>query len=452
MVLTVHVVREGGHHYYVHDLVPGRAEGGRVAGEEPGAWAGVGAASLGLSGPIASSSFADVLEGRDPNSARALRASRGDRSVAGYDLTFCAPKSVSLLHLLAPREIAEAAGTGHHRAVADALDYLGREGVGVRRSRHGVVAFLPTTGPVAGAFLHRTSRALDPHLHTHVVVANVAEGVDGVWSSVDGRRLHHHLGAAQSLYHARLRYELGDRMGAAWKLRPSGLGDVAGVDPRLCRLFSQRSSSMDEARHRQGNMGRAVRSSAAVFHADRPDKDRTVTVDALMTEWRRRAADLGFDLGDLTRSVGVHRHDPEPVVDRADLHRRILGLADGHRVIGRHHLVAAMAASTVGGAPARAVETAAARLMEACDRTPRVDGGTPGADRWAADPRWDPVHVARVMRGIPLSGLVTGPIAPPDRAGTRALAPSEVAVVSLGAVRGRGRDEFGAARSLGIER
>jgi len=115
---------------------------------------------------------------------------------------------VSLLHLLAPGEMAQAAGAGHHAAVADALDYLGREGVGVRRSRRGEVAFLSSTGPVAGAFVHRTSRALDPHLHTHVVVANVAEGVDGVWSGVDSRRLHAHLGAAQALYHARLRGEL----------------------------------------------------------------------------------------------------------------------------------------------------------------------------------------------------------------------------------------------------
>ena len=454
MVLTIHVVREGGHQYYVHDLVPGVAEGGRVAGEEPGVWWGGGAASLGLTGPVTPASFAGVLEGRDPDSARALRATRGDRSVAGYDLTFCAPKSVSLLHLLAPREIAEAAGTGHHRAVADALDYLGREGVGVRRSRQGHVAFLPTTGPVAGGFLHRTSRALDPHLHTHVVVANVAEGVDGVWSGVDGRRLHLHLGAAQSLYHARLRFELGHRMGAAWELRPSGLGDVAGVDPGLCRLFSQRSSSMDEHRHRRGVVGARAVSSPAVFHADRPDKDPTVTVDALMTEWKKRAADFGFDLGDLTRSVGVHRHDREPVVDRADLHRRILGLADRHRAIGRRHLVAAVAASTVGGAPVGHVESAAVQLIEACGTPSRVEAGKAGDDRWAAEPHWDPRHVARAMTGISTSDLVTGPVTEPSRTKARTLTPTGGAVISLGAA--RRRHEFGvpsaASRSLGIER
>ncbi len=105
MVLTIHVVRQGGHHYYVHDLVPGRAEGGLVAGEEPGVWTGAGVGSLGLAGEVGSADFAEVLEGRDPCSGRSLRRRQGDRSSAGFDLTFCAPKSVSLLHLLAPGEI-----------------------------------------------------------------------------------------------------------------------------------------------------------------------------------------------------------------------------------------------------------------------------------------------------------------------------------------------------------
>ena len=420
MVLRIHVVRQGGHHYYVHDLVPGRAEGSRVAGEEPGTWVGDGARSLGLSGPVVSPSFAEVLEGRDPASGRTLRASRGERRVAGYDLTFCAPKSVSLLHLLAPREIAEAAGSGHHRAVADALDYLGREGVGVRRTRHHQVSFLGTTGPVAGQFLHRTSRALDPHLHTHVVVANVAEGVDGVWSSVDSRRLHVHLGAAQSLYHARLRLELGDRMGAAWEVRPSGLGDIVGVDPGLCRLFSQRSASMDEFRHRWGVVEARRGSRTAAFHADRPEKDRTVTVETLMAEWKQRAVDLGFDLGDLTRSVGVHARPDDVGLHRGRLRGQLLALTGGHRAIGRRHLVAALAASTEGGATARDVEMAAARLMEACGARSRTGAGAElgtGDGRSAAEPRWDPAHVLRVVEGLRFEDTWrdAGPAVPTER-------------------------------------
>jgi hypothetical protein len=91
-VLKVHVVREGGHGYYVDDLVPGRAEGTLVAGEARGAWSGNGAASLGLRGPVEAGAFAELLGGCDPASATVLRSRRGDRSVAGYDLTFCAQK------------------------------------------------------------------------------------------------------------------------------------------------------------------------------------------------------------------------------------------------------------------------------------------------------------------------------------------------------------------------
>jgi conjugative relaxase-like TrwC/TraI family protein len=166
--------------------------------------------------------------------------------VAGFDLTFCAPKSVSILHLLAPGEIAGQVGDGHHAAVAEATDYLQRAAVRVRRTRDGHLALMPSTGMVAGNFVHRTSRALDPHLHSHLVVANVAEGVDGVWSTVDSRRIFAHLGAAGAVYHARLRWELSERIGAAWEVPATGLGDVVGVEARMRRLFSQRSAAVDE--------------------------------------------------------------------------------------------------------------------------------------------------------------------------------------------------------------
>ena len=420
MVLRIHVVRQGGHHYYVQDLIPGRAEGSLVAGEEPGRWLGAGSTALGLSGPVGSPEFAEVLEGRHPWSGRALRRLQGERSTAGYDLTFGAPKSVSLLHLLAPREMAVAAGTGHEAAVADALEYLGREGVGVRRSRRGQVAFLSSTGPVAGAFLHRTSRALDPHLHTHVVVANVAEGVDGMWSGVDSRRLHAHLGAAQSLYHARLRFELGHRMGAAWEVRASGMGDVIGIEGGLRRLFSRRAASMDEYLHRRPGPGTGA-TRVAAFHADRPDKDRTVTVERLIGEWRQRASDFGFDLGDLTRAVGPHRQDPMPVVDPAGLRRTLEVLSREHRMVVRRDLVAAVASSSPSGAVGREVEAVATGLWDSCGPA----GGRAGTDRGphgGLGSRWDAGRVDRAVRLVESGRLErwsgetdrTGPdVAPP---------------------------------------
>jgi conjugative relaxase-like TrwC/TraI family protein len=385
VVLRIHVVREGGHHYYVNDLVPGRAEGTLVAGEEPGMWSGGGSVGLGLRGTVEPQAFAEVLAGRDPVSGRSLRVRRGADSVAAYDLTFAAPKSVSLLHLLAPKEIATEVGAGHQEAVNDATDYLGRAAVGVRRVRGGTVTFLPSTGAVSGHFVHRTSRTLDPHLHTHVVAANVAQGVDGSWSAVDSRRVYAHAHAARGVYHARLRLELSERIGATWDLRASGLGDVMGVDGKLRRLFSQRSAAMDEYRFTRAGPSQRP-SHHGAFHATRPDKDRTRTVESLVPEWKRRAADFGFDLGDLTLVVGCKRNlaaaneiDPQRVRDR-------LGeWAEANRTMAPRDLVAVVAAASTLGATAREVESVASRMAEA-------SGPPMGTER-----RWPAGEVARAL-------------------------------------------------------
>lgn len=399
MVLRVHVVREGGHAYYVDDLVPGRAEGSSVAGEEPGEWWGAGAEDLGRHARVDPDGFAAVLAGRDPRSDVSLRGRRPGHSVAGYDLTFGAPKSVSLLHLLGPREIAEQSGLAHRVAVAEALGYLERAAVGVRRSGPDGVTRLDSTGMVAGVFLHRTSRALDPHLHTHAVAANVARGVDGRWSAVDSRRLFAHAGAVQALYHARLRLEIGERLGGSFAVSPSGLGDVVGVDGSLRRLFSQRSAAMDEYRHR--SVGR--RSRRGAYFATRPDKDRTSTVESLRAEWRERAATFGFDLDELVPVVGPRREAGErgSPVDHRRMAWALGGLARRGEVLSRPGLVAVAAASSVVGATVSQVEAVADRLVE--DTRPVVgeaSGAAVDGGRTGPEPRWPAVELARsIERG-----------------------------------------------------
>jgi conjugative relaxase-like TrwC/TraI family protein len=403
-VLRVHVVRPGGHRYYVDDLVPGRAEGGRVAGEEPGRWSGDGAMGLGLHGAVDPHHFAELLDGRHPASGSALRPHRADGGVSGYDLTFGAPKSVSLLHLLAPKEIATQVGAGHQAAVLEAVGYLGRSAIGVRREHHGQTTLLPSTGAVAGNFLHRTSRALDPHLHTHLVTANVAQGVDGRWSSVDSRRLYAHARAAQGIYHARLRLELGDRLGAAWDVKPSGLGDVVGVDPTMRRLFSQRSMAMEEFEARRGPRRSSARFSEAAFHATRPEKDRTCTVESLMAEWKQRAGDFGFDLGDLTGVVGRRQQSRmEPGLDADSLRSRLVDFTHHHRSVARRDVVAEVAAATTGGASARTIEAYADRLVGAAgaprpDHRSGVDQGDSRVMRTnATERRWSGEDIARAL-------------------------------------------------------
>ncbi len=272
-----------------------------------------------------------------------------------------------------------------------------------------MTSHLATTGAVAGLFLHRTSRALDPHLHTHAVVANVALGVDGAWSAADGRRLFRHLRAVQGVYHARLRRELGERLGVAWQVRPSGLGDVVGIDPALPRLFSQRSAGVDE--HLRAHGGRRERGRAASVAAlvTRPDKDRTVTVEELHEAWRDRARDFGFDLGELSKVVGLGRTAAPPATVDADRLLAQLGTAPGERQLARRDVVAAVAASSLRGAHASELEAVAASLTDSSDSARCARSAATVST--GHEPRWRAADLTgRLAAGAPLGDL-TGRLA-----------------------------------------
>jgi conjugative relaxase-like TrwC/TraI family protein len=427
-LLRIHVLHRGGHAYYLDDLVPGRAEGTRLSGESPGSWEGQGSADLGLAGTVAGPDFAQLLAGRHPGSGRSLRQERPN-GTAGFDLTFCAPKSVSILHLLAPTEMASQVGMGHAVAVADATGYLERAAAGVRRRREGGQIRLDATGLAAGAFLHRTSRALDPHLHTHVVVANVAQGVDGSWSSLDSRRLFRHGPAAQAIYHARLRYELSERLGVAWRLRRSGLSDVVGVDPTLCHLFSGRTADMEEHlyRRRRSRPGLPAASRRISALVTRPPKDRTRTVDELVAGWRARALDLGYPPSELTRVVGLGRSvmppkgqgfgratGPEPppapslAVDRGLdpelLARRLHELARDERSLSRLEVVAEVASACPAGARSAFVESVASHLVaSALAVAVPVEEQSPSTQ--GLEPRWQAKRLVDGLVDLPRTGL-----------------------------------------------
>ena len=126
----------------------------------------------------------------------ALVLGSGRTSVAAFDLTFSAPKSASVLFALGGADTARAVVALHAEAVAGALSYLEQHAVtAVRRSGPDRVV-LPTSGAVAAQFTHGVSRNGDPHVHSHVVMANLVHGADGRWGACDRRGLAAHRLAA----------------------------------------------------------------------------------------------------------------------------------------------------------------------------------------------------------------------------------------------------------------
>jgi conjugative relaxase-like TrwC/TraI family protein len=128
--------------------------------------------------------------------------------VAGFALSLSPPKSVSILWALGPYQIAAAVRDGHDEAVSAALAFL-QDHACFTRPCHGGLVQERARGYLGAAFVHRTSRAGDPQLHTHVLVANRVQAVsDGRGLALDGRELYEVQKAAGMLYKAALRAEL----------------------------------------------------------------------------------------------------------------------------------------------------------------------------------------------------------------------------------------------------
>jgi len=194
--------------------------------EAAGEWTGASAAALGLKGEVGGAALDRALAGEHPATGAPLGRVLAARR-PGFDLTFSAPKSVSVLFGIGDDRLRAVLQEAHDRAVWDALGYLEREAAVTRRGPAGVHG-IAGNGFVAAGFRHRTSRAGDPQLHTHVLVANLTLGADGQWSTLDGRRIYAHAKTAGFLYEARLRTLLTRELGIEWTPVRNGLADVAG--------------------------------------------------------------------------------------------------------------------------------------------------------------------------------------------------------------------------------
>ena len=125
------------------------------AKEAPGQWLGRGAEQLGLDGEVDADELGRVLEHLHPDGTHKLTAARSVPVVAGFDATFCAPKSVSLLYALGEPEVSNQVRNAADAAIAASFDVLERAACRVRRGQGGHTV-LDGDGFVAAAFRHRT--------------------------------------------------------------------------------------------------------------------------------------------------------------------------------------------------------------------------------------------------------------------------------------------------------
>ncbi|MGH2991986.1 MAG: MobF family relaxase, partial [Solirubrobacterales bacterium] len=355
-MVTIGKLGKGQETYYLDSVGGGADDYYSGEGETPGRWTGSGPADLGLEGAVECDQLHAVLSGRDPRTdAPLLRLLRKDR-VPGFDLTFSAPKSVSVLWATGDERTARLIRDVHERSVNAALGFLEREAA---YTRLGTDGHTPARGSgfVAAAFRHRMSRAGDPQLHTHVLVANLIKTPDGKWRTLDGQRLYRRAKTAGYLYQAHLRAELSRELGVSWREVHRGAAEIAGVPDETLRAFSRRRREIEA---RMAERGGSSRRSAEISALEtRKRKDYGVRPAEQRGEWRERAKESGLDLDVVLRRRATPERLGEP-----SLFAGVESVLTAERsTFARRHVIEEIAAAHRQGASVNKVERLADRFL-----------------------------------------------------------------------------------------
>ncbi len=301
--------------------------------EPPGRWWGHGRAALGLAAEVEAAQLEALLTARHPATGARLGRGFGAKSARGFDATFSAPKSVSVLWALSSEPFVRAEVlAAHDAAVVAAVDWFEHQGAVTRRGKDGVDQ-VDTQGLAMALFRQHTSRSADPQLHTHAIVAAKVQDPTGKWLSLDARFLKRQQRSIGWIYASALRAELTGRLGVAWGPVVEGHGDINGVPANLLKEFSKRTEQV-EARMAElladwvdGHDGAEpdprtlYRLERMAVLDSRPGKEPIGDAEALRASWCRRAAELGVESLDLpagqTSLPGTASVDREAIIDQA---------------------------------------------------------------------------------------------------------------------------------------
>ncbi|HVV69619.1 MAG TPA: conjugative transfer relaxase/helicase TraI [Gammaproteobacteria bacterium] len=289
----------GASHYFLgHDNY--YSEGETLA-KDRSQWWGKGSQVLGLSGTVDSELFTQLLKGKLTSGQQLGKVE--DETVKhrpGFDLTFSAPKSVSLLALLGGDERIFAAVT---RATDKALALIERDLAKARITRNGITDYQKTGNLVVAKFLHDLSREGDPQLHTHCVVMNMTQRQDGQWRSLasemrdygektagtpDGflEAVRHHTKFYGAIFRAELAYEM-KQLGYTPVQTEPGFFEIAGISPAVITAFSQRRQDI-EAYLKQHHLSGAKEAALATLKT-RQAKQK-IDRETLLNRWQAKEA------------------------------------------------------------------------------------------------------------------------------------------------------------------
>ena len=271
-------------------------------------WMGKGAEIQGLTGIVDNDVFLKLLNGELQDGQKLGVIRDGEREHrAGTDITLSAPKSVSILALaLGDEKVLNA----HLSAVKSTFNVIEKMAAEARITFNGETAFQKTKNLTAASFLHTSSRALDPDLHTHLVILNMTKRIDDAWRALASRSkndkenlengfreiIHQNQHYFGLVYMSTLAKEI-KKLGFDIRIKDiHGNFEIEGVPQELIDQMSKRRDEILKDLNQKGLSGsRAAEVSNKALRKEKEDTD----TQALIKKWQDEINDFGIDINTL---------------------------------------------------------------------------------------------------------------------------------------------------------
>ena len=257
----------------------------KEGGEPPGQWAGRLVEPLGLRGLVGEKEFRKLFNAESPT-GEPLRQRRPNERPA-FDLTYSAPKDVSIVYALGGPELKRKIEEAIYAAVKEAMKYIEKEACMTRLGKNGTEV-VRGGGLAAALFLHAISRELDPQLHIHAVTFNFTTGPDGKYRTLDASKLYDHCHTAGALFRTELAARL-EKLGFEIE-RDRFSFAIKGVPESLKEEFSKRAEQIQRELGEQEATPKQKDGAAIESREPKRNVDR----DKLLAEWREVAERHGL--------------------------------------------------------------------------------------------------------------------------------------------------------------
>lgn len=244
--------------------------------------------------------------------------SKQTRGRIGLDMTFSAPKSLSLMRF-ASNEHKSIIEASHKAALGNVLNHLNQEYAYARVSADGAQALIKGNLETY-IFNHEQSRLNDPEFHSHVIISNRIKCEDGKTRSIEPKEIFRDQKAIGKLYRMELNRELNTR-GITTEItdKKQYFFEIKGVPQEMIKEASGRRQEIETEWSKRGleaNNKKGKESAALETRNTKKDVDLSV----LKNKWEPRMEALKIGIGAPIRSEVMPHNQVITEIEKSSYH------------------------------------------------------------------------------------------------------------------------------------